>query len=297
MKNRFITAFILFATINLALAQNWMTDLTIAQRLAQVQNKMVLMVWEEATTYQYSVFVNDSKGRTIVVNSLFDDEVISPLIWDYFVPVIVREEAYADLYLKIKGKRPQSYIDKFNDDSIKIMDINGNIINIDPYTEGPQNISRIIQRYAINTELIENELAGYKKEKTFYTAYYLASKYLDLAIHLKKNVRSAIIDLSKIYLNEAKEFAKSEADSETLLQRCDLLEIQEVLINRKPKRVLRLLKRMEKQGIAERNESFAAFLYFSSYITLNEPDKAEKWKSKVSAVNLKKAWKIINLIS
>jgi hypothetical protein len=83
----------------------------VAQDLAMVQNKMVLMVWEETTTYPYPVLVEDEKGRKVLVRNLFTDEYISPIIWDYFVPVIVSEDKYEDLYLQIKGKRNQNYID------------------------------------------------------------------------------------------------------------------------------------------------------------------------------------------
>lgn len=129
MKQLLLKFFFVLFAVNMSSAQAWMTNLEIAQRLAMVQNKMLLMVWEETTSYQYPVLVRDEKGRTIFINNLFEDEYISPLIWEHFVPVIVSEHKYAELYGKIKGRRSQRYIDKFNDDSIKIMDVNGNIIN------------------------------------------------------------------------------------------------------------------------------------------------------------------------
>lgn len=297
MKKLYTTSLIILFTVNLSVAQQWMTDLKIAQSLAQVQNKLVLMVWGETTQYEYPVLVNDDNGRTILINNLFEDENVSPLIWKHFVPVIVNENRYADLYEDIKGKRKQSYIDKFNDDSIKIMDVNGNIINITNNIEEFQNISKIIERYSINTKILENEIEGYKKEKNFYSSYFLASKYLDMALYVNKDVRSNILNLSDIYLNEAIALIRQENKAEhvALQQRCELLRIQQFLISKRPKKVLRELKRMNKEGIDESNKSFVSFLYYTSYIILNEPDNAETWKSKISSVNLKKAWKIINL--
>ena len=130
MKNFIVIILFVFGSIPVSNAQAWMTSLDVAQNLASVQNKMVLMVWEKTTNYPYPVLINDDNGRTLYVQNLFEDEAISPLIWKYFVPVIVNEDQYADLYLKIKDKRTQRYIDKFNDDSIKIMDVNGNILNL-----------------------------------------------------------------------------------------------------------------------------------------------------------------------
>ena len=128
MKNKTLKTIFLLFIVNFSFSQEWMTSLDIAQKLALVQNKMVLMVWEESTKYPYPVLVNNDKGRTILIENLFEDENISPLIWEYFVPVIVSENEYEDLYYAVKGKRNQRYMDKLNDESIKIMDINVNII-------------------------------------------------------------------------------------------------------------------------------------------------------------------------
>ncbi len=297
MKNALLKLLLVVLMTNTASAQEWMKNLEIAQALAKVQNKMVLMVWEETTSYQYPVIVKDDKGRTIIINNLFEDEAISPLIWQHFVPVIVSEDRYADLYEKIKDKRNQKYIDKFNDDSIKIMDINGNILNVDYLTEDLQDITTIIQRYALKTTFIAQELQDYKQDKNFYSAYFLASKYLDLGMYVNKDVRANIVELSNIYLEEAKRFVAQEDQSEQkgLLQRCDLLELQEELLLKRPKKVIRLLKKLKEEEVVESNKPFIAFLYYTAYMSNDKPEDAEQWKSQISSVNLKKAQLIINL--
>lgn len=297
MKNVLLKLLLVALMVNTASAQEWMKNLEVAQALATVQNKMVLMVWEETTTYQYPVIVKDDKGRTIFINNLYEDEQVSPLIWEHFVPVIVSEYRYADLYEKIKGKRSQNYIDKFNDDSIKIMDINGNILNVDYSTEDFQNITTLIERYALNTTYIAQELQDYKKDKNFYSAYFLASKYLDLSLYVNKQTRNDVIKLSNIYLKEAERFIKAEEQTEhsALQQRCGLLELQEELLLKRPKKVIRQLKKMEEDEIVESNKPFIAFLYYTAYMSADKSEDAELWKSQISSVNLKKAQLIINL--
>lgn len=297
MKNALLKLLLVVLMTNTASAQEWMKNLEVAQALAKVQNKMVLMVWEETTSYQYPVIVKDDKGRTIIINNLFEDEDVSPLIWQHFVPVIVSEDRYADLYEKIKDKRSQKYIDKFNDDSIKIMDINGNILNVDYLTEDLQDITTIIQRYALNTTFIAQELQDYKQDKNFYSAYFLASKYLDLGMYVNKDVRENIVELSNIYLEEAKRLVAREDQSEQKgsLQRCDLLELQEELLLKRPKKVIRQLKKLKEEEIVESNKPFIAFLYYTAYMSNDKPEDAEQWKSQISSVNLKKAQLIINL--
>lgn len=297
MKNLIIRASLIFFTVNLSYSQEWMTSLEIAQKLALMQNKTVLMVWEEATKYPYLVYVDDEKGGTIVIGNLFEDEKISQLIWENFVPVIVSESQHANLYKKVKGKRKQRYIDKFNDDSIKIMDANGNIINTSYVTEDYLDIAKLIKNYALNTQLVTLELEAYKKEKNFYSAYYLASKYLDLSVYVNEAIRSEIIDLSNIYLDEAVGFLEIEAteDKSTLKQRAELLKIQEYLILNRPKRVLRELKKMDAENIESTNEALVNFLYYTAYSILKDEKNIELWKTKVSLLNLKKAQMIINI--
>ncbi|NRD24561.1 hypothetical protein HNV10_15005 [Winogradskyella litoriviva] len=297
MRNLIIkTIFILFTTYGLS-AQAWMTNLEIAQSLASVENKMILMVWEETTKFQYPVFVNDDKGNVVFINNLFQDEEISPIIWKNFIPVIVSEYQYADLYEKIKGKRSQRYIDKFNDDTIKILDVNGNILNVNDTSEDLENITVMIQKYALNTEYIAIELNGYRQKKDFFTAYYLASKYLDFSMYMKDNVRDDIIRLSNIYLNEAYSFLNSEKKEDQLVlkQRVELLGIQQSLVAKRPKKVLRQLKRMDAEKVESSNQSFVAFLYYTAYKILKDETNAAVWESKISSVNLKKAQMIINL--
>lgn len=297
MKNLIIKTAFFLLTVNVSFSQAWMTNLEIAQSLASVENKMILMVWEETTHYQYPVLVNDDNGKIVFINNLFEDEEISPLIWKHFIPVIVSEYQYADLYDKIKGKRSQRYIDKFNDDSIKILDINGNILNLNDTSEDYENISIFIQKYALDTEYIAIELQSYRQKQDFYSAYFLASKYLDFSMYMKDDVRADIIRLSKIYLDEAETYVESakEENKLSLRQRVELLGIQQSLVAKRPKKVLRQLKRMDEETIEANNQSFVAFLYYTTYKILKDETNAEQWESKITSVNLKKAQLIINL--
>jgi hypothetical protein len=297
MKNVLLKLLLVVLMVNTASAQEWMKNLEVAQALATVQNKMVLMVWEETTTYQYPVIVKDDKGRTVFINNLYEDEQVSPLIWEHFVPVIVSEYRYADLYEKIKENRSQKYLDKFNDDSIKIMDVNGNILNVNYSTEDFQNITTLIERYSLNTAFIAKELQDYREDKNFYSAYFLASKYLDLSMYAKPRTRNDIIELSNIYINETERLISKEEQNEqtALKQRCELLKLQKYLLLKRPKKVIRQLNKIKDDEIVESNKPFMAFLYYAAYMSTGKSEDAEEWKSQISSVNLKKAQKIINL--
>ncbi|WP_179344031.1 hypothetical protein [Winogradskyella ursingii] len=297
MKKTLLYITFIIITSHFCKAQPWMTSLPIAQDLALVQNKMVLMVWEEATLYPYPVIVENQQGNRILIPNLFTDEVVSPLIWKNFIPVIVNEDRYEDLYLEIKGRRSQNYIEKFNDDSIKIMDVNGNILNVKTVFGDYLNISELIQKYYLDTSRLNTELRNYRKDKNFYSAYYLAEKYLEYAIFAKTELRPELVNLADIYIDEAKEFAITETpeDQNKLKQRADLLEIQQHLILSNPRKVIRQLNRIDNEEIHEVNLSFVAFLYFTAYKILDKEEDAQLWVSKVSLVNLKKSELLVNI--
>ncbi|WP_204346381.1 hypothetical protein [Psychroserpens algicola] len=276
-------------------SQEWLTSLDAAQRLALIQDKMVLMVWEEATTYPYPVLVEDASGRKVLVENLFEADYLNTWIWNHFVPVIVSESDYAKLFEDIDGKRKATYINKFNDDSIKIMDINGNIVNTKPVYDEFLNLSAHIRKYYINTAFLKGELLNYFNDKNFNTSFYLASKYIDAAIYLNKDVRSEVIELSSLYLQEANQFLSAENldNKNGLAQKLELLSIYQDLVLNRPRKVLRQLNRIEPTEIDQSNEAMVAFLYLTAHRDLKDEKSASIWRSKVSLLNLKKAKDII----
>ena len=97
MKNTILFFLLTFSTLNAVQAQEWMTSLDIAKRLALVQNKMIFAMWEDSTLDDNPVLIKDPNGNLIMVN-LFDIERLNKIIWEYFVPVKINESSYLDLY-------------------------------------------------------------------------------------------------------------------------------------------------------------------------------------------------------
>jgi hypothetical protein len=292
--HRYFFIFFLVSSL-IANAQEWMSNLKVAQNLALVQNKMVLMIWEQETFNPYPVVVVNSNNQKMVLNNLFEEVELNKAIWEYFIPVVVSEYVYDDLYEKIKNKRSQSYIDKLSDASLKVMDIHGNIVNVSMPYDDEFNLSRITQDYAFNTEFLAQELRNYKDNKNFLTAYFLASKYLDFAVSNKPKVRPNIINLAKIYMQEAEELLPLESNNKQpeFAQRLEMLQLQADLLEGKAPRVIRKLKKMDNNTIYESNKSFQAFLNYTAYKIRKDNEKATAWKSMVSTVNLNKADVII----
>ena len=168
-------------------------------------------MWEGSMDYDFPVTIFDEKGTAEIV-LLSQNELVQLLIWKHFVPVKLPEYEYARLFSQVKETRGLLYYNKLIDDSIKIMDVNGNILNTDesldnyyfPDENGYLVIADFIMRYALDTSYLKYEYENYLREKNFITTFYLASKYLEYAIFAKKEIKHEITAMSKIYFDEAK---------------------------------------------------------------------------------------------
>jgi hypothetical protein len=294
MKKTILFFVLVLALFNFCVAQEWFTSLKVAKKLAQVQNKMLFVMWENSTNYPYPILLEDDKGK-LEVTDLFKDERVNRIIWNYFVPVKINESQYAELSHQVKQKRGSKYFTKLIDDSIKIMDVNGYILNNDPFVP-VEDFWLFVKHYALDTSFIKYELISYSKNKNFTTSFILAAKYLDLAIFADKDIKFEIIQLSNIYFDEAINYLlKSDLNNKmALLQKRDLLKIKSYLILNKPKKALRHLKKIEIITVDNINQSLFSFLNYTAFMLLKDEEKADLWKSKISLVDLKKAKLIIN---
>ena len=177
-----------------------------------------------------------------------------------------------------------------------IMDANGNILNIESSTVQTQNLSLILEKYALDTSYMENELYNYSDEVNITTAFNLATKYLDFSIYAPKESRKEIIGLANIYFNESEQFLnKSDINNKSgFSQRLELIKIQQQLILNKPYKAQRQLKRIDEDSIDLTNQLLYNFLNYTTFKLLKDEERAELWKSKLSIADLKKALLITN---
>ena len=295
MRKTVFIFLLVFCSISSSTAQEWFTSFDVAKRLALLQDKMLLVMWESTLDYRYPIMLLSEENVPIYLDLNQNNEVTS-LIWEHFVPVILQESKYQDIYNEAKKTRSTKYLNKLQDDSIKIMDANGNILNIEPDYFQVENLSLIIGKYALNTSFLENEFTNYLKGVNVTTAFNLGSKYLDFSIYAQKEVRFEIIELANIYFNEALQFLDDSVLNNKFgfSQRLDFLKIEEELILNNPSKARRLLKRIDEDDIDLTNKSLYNFLNYTTFKLLKDEEKARLWEDKLSATDLKKAELIIN---
>ncbi|MBA6152752.1 hypothetical protein [Gelidibacter maritimus] len=297
LKRDVLILLLTMLTSNICFSQEWMTSLEAAKRTALVQDKFLFMMWEEAASIPYPVIMNDTNGNEILFDDLFQNEEINRIIWKYFVPVKVDENLYGELYDEIKDTKSRSYMLQFEDDNIKIMDPNLNIVNTSFSPEAYFNLSQFITNYGLNTSYLNAELRNYAEHKNFGTAYRLASKYMDFAILVNRKTRQDIVSLSLRYLDDAERYLITDDinGKKHFADKISLLRWSQYLLQNRPKKVLRLLKRFDTSEIDETTASQLAFLYYTAYELRKDEKNAGLWKGKVSLVNLRKAELIANL--
>lgn len=277
-------------------SQEWLTSMEVAKKLALMQDKMIFAVWEDAMFRSRTPIIINNNMYPI--SDLAAKESHSRLIWKYFVPLVIPEYTYRDLLGEIDGKRSLDYMYKFNDNHVKIMDPNGNILN-SSFNENEfedMNFASILEKYALNTSFLKNELKNYSVDNSFNSSFRLALRYLDYAIFANKSIKKELTDLSDIYMKEANEKLQNETPEKQFLvkEKIKLLKIKKTIILNNPNKALRKLKRFDPAKVEDSNLSLLAFLHFASNRLLNDIDSAMIWQNEVSLADLKKVKYLIN---
>ena len=275
--------------------REWMSPLKFAQIKARSENKLILMAWKRSLEIPFPAIVKDENGKDIYIKNLFESPIINEFLWKSFILVEVDDDFYGELMEEIKGKRSQSYVDTFEDDSLKIMDANGNIIGTSGAFTEVLNLSKFVIKYNLNTSFIKQELINYDTNKEFYSAFYLASKYVDYSILVNNNVRDEILRLSDVYFAEAEQFLaedKNLDNKKALYQRIKLIRLKQDLIKNKSGKVIRQINKID---LLEVNEPLKVFLLYTAYRLKNDVENFSVLENKLSLFNRKLSQSIVDL--
>lgn len=204
------------------------------------------------------------------------------LLMNNYVPLKVDIDVYKDIAMKYKVKGIPY---------IFILDGNGKVIYRQMSYKRKSEVLSLLRKYALDTKFLNADLSDYYMKDNFKNSFKLASKYQDYSVLAKDEVRRDILDLSRIYANEAKKKLKKSGidDNDVYLQKITLLEVQEKSILQKPQKVLKMLSKIDASQIDELNKDFFAFLHYVSYMQLNDEQNASLWVTEITGQDKKKA--------
>ena len=162
---------------------------------------------------------------------------------------------------------------------VLIIDPNGKILTS---VEGYRNASGLlkeIQKFAMSTHPITEDIARFKANFGFETASHLAQRYFDYALSADESVRGSLLRVARDYITDAKKtIDKSGPSAPIQRERINFLVISALAYSNQLEKVEKKLSKIEAQSVHEANLNY---YYFLSYLV------ARKNKSGVEAIEAK----------
>jgi hypothetical protein len=174
---------------------------------------------------------------------------------------------------------------------IFIMDGNGKVVYHQMSYKSKNDVIKLLNKYALNTQFLNQDLINYYNHESFSTAFRLGSKYQDYCLYLNDDLKSDFLNLSHQYFNESEKLLKNSSlnNKEAFKQKLKLFEIQEKLILNRPDKALKMLSKLDESSLDKLNKSFYCALNYIAYKELNSLDEINIWSEKLSKTDLEKA--------
>lgn len=259
--------FVLLFTFNQQTnATEWMTSYDDAKKLAAATNKLILVdFW--ATWCGPCLSMDSDAWSKHEVQELMKN----------FIP------------LKIDIDRDRKTSSKYSIRSIPdvfIMDANGEIIYHNKGYMDKNQVMKLLKKYSYGTQLLQENLISFMKNKTGDEALNIAEKYFDFSIYVKDNVKSDFLKIGSKYLKNAHKLYKKEGDKNKNAQRIDLLgSVYKDLIRGKNKDVLDDLEEdFKEETIEGKNKLLYYFIKFTAHNKLKERAKAKVCYEKLKVI-------------
>jgi hypothetical protein len=167
--------------------------------------------------------------------------------------------------------------------NIFIIDPNGEIVFQKKSYMSTNEVKNLLNKYAVNTGLLQTDFSKYYKNKTGDIALSIATKYFDYSLYIDKELRSNFLKLGSKYLKNTQQFFKKEGDKKKDAQKIDLLEnVYRKMLQGNYEKSLKILKTKFTEGsIEEKNKPLFDFLNFTLYNKIEDKEQAKIWYQKL----------------
>ncbi len=162
---------------------------------------------------------------------------------------------------------------------VMIIDANGKVVSSFDGYRNASGVIKEIERFAVSTEPIANELINCKKEPGFESAAQLAQKYYEFALGADSSVKGSLMGVARDYLSDAKKrIEKSDSQAAEKREKLTMLEICGMAYANQIDKVEKRLSKLSPDKISESNRNY---YYFLAYLV------ARKNNSGIEAVEAK----------
>lgn len=269
MNKRIIITLITLLFISNVKADNWMTSLEDAKKLAVATNKLILVdFW--ATWCGPCIKMDNESWNKDDVRALMND----------YVPVKIDIDSNRELAQKY-GVRGIPFI--------FIMDANGEVVYQEMSYKNKNEVIKLLKKYALNTSFLQRDFLIHHKKNSSISNLRLAQKYQKYAVFLDESVKADFINLSEKYLKNTKNFLKKEKKKDAMLdQKIKLLYVQSKALKGNYKKALKDLGKFNEEDIEESNKLLYCFLNYLANKGLGKNEAAgclEKLKALPNSKN------------